>query len=92
MPQIKSAIKRMKTSAQRHERNKSVKTELKTLNKNLRETAKGKDNDAAKAMLNETYAKYDKAAKKGIVHPKNAARNKAKLAKLVNNTSSKGDK
>lgn len=87
MPQIKSAIKSLKTSAQRHERNKSVKTELKSINKKLRELARNGEKDKATALLDEAYAKYDKAAKKGIIHKKNAARNKSKLAAVTSKES-----
>ncbi|MFC1668680.1 30S ribosomal protein S20 [Chlamydiota bacterium] len=82
MPQSKSAIKRMKTSEKCHIRNKSVKTELKTYNKKLRESANDGKKEDMQTLLNDAYSKYDKAAKKKIIHPKNASRNKAKLAKL----------
>ena len=83
MPHTKSAVKRIKQYAKRQLRNRSSKSDLKTNNKKLRDIIKTGDKEKVGIFLKEMYAKYDKAAKKGIIHPKNAARNKSKLAKLA---------
>ncbi|MFC1643510.1 30S ribosomal protein S20 [Chlamydiota bacterium] len=91
MPQTKSAIKHMKTSAKRHERNKAVLTEIKTYSKNLRDLVEKGEVEKANSYLKEVYAKYDKAAKRNIIKKQNASRNKAKLAKLVSSVSPKSE-
>ena len=84
MANIKSQIKRNKTNAKRAERNKAVRTSLKTSSKKARQAIAGGDADAAQARTRETARALDKAASKGIVHKRTAARRKSRLAKAAN--------
>ena len=84
MANIKSAKKRVLTSRVRQERNKAVKSSVKTAIKKVEAAVKAADKDAAaKELLNATSI-IDKAAKKGVLHKNNASRKVARLAKLVN--------
>ncbi len=81
---IKSAKKRVLTSRVRQERNKAVKSSVKTAIKKVEAAVREADKDAAaKELLNATSI-IDKAAKKGVLHKNNASRKVARLAKLVN--------
>ena len=84
MANIKSAKKRVLTSRVRQERNKAVKSSVKTAIKKVEAAVKAADKDAAaKELLNATSI-IDKAAKKGVLHKNNASRKVARLAKMVN--------
>ena len=84
MANIKSAKKRVLTSRVRQERNKAVKSSVKTAIKKVEAAVREADKDAAaKELLNATSI-VDKAAKKGVLHKNNASRKVARLAKLVN--------
>jgi len=74
---IKSQKKRIITNAKRAERNKAVKSELRTRVKNAVDT--GSDDDLRLAVK-----RIDKAATKGIIHPNTAARRKSRLMKKLN--------
>ena len=81
---IKSAKKRVLTSRVRQERNKAVKSSVKTAIKKVEAAVNAADKDAAaKELLNATSI-IDKAAKKGVLHKNNASRKVARLAKMVN--------
>ena len=81
---IKSAKKRVLTSKVRQERNKAIKSSVKTAIKKVEAAVTAADKDAAaKELLNATSI-IDKAAKKGVLHKNNASRKVARLAKMVN--------
>ena len=80
MANIKSAKKRAITSAKRAERNKMVKSSLRTAVRKFVE-AVGSDNGQTK--LNAAFSALDKAASKGVIHKNTAARKKARLAKRL---------
>ena len=82
MPITQSAIKRARQSLVRKERRRPYKTQMKTLIRKMTEAAKAGQADAS-AILPEVYKAIDMAAKKGIIHPRNAARKKSAMAKLV---------
>jgi small subunit ribosomal protein S20 len=77
---IKSAMKRAEIAAKRNERNKMVKSSLRTAIRKYRE-AIGTEN--AVAQLSSAFAALDKAASKGVIHKNTAARKKARLAKKL---------
>lgn len=84
MANIKSAKKRVLTSRVRQERNKAIKSSVKTAIKKVEAAVNAADKDAAaKELLNATSI-IDKAAKKGVLHKNNASRKIARLAKMVN--------
>ncbi len=84
MPNIKSQEKRDRQSIKRTEKNRSVKSRIKTLNKNLKDSVEDKDTQMAQADLKEYYKALDKAAKTKTVHKNFAANKKSKAAKLFN--------
>ncbi len=81
MANIKSQKKRIKTNEKRHERNKAVRTELKTRTKTATK-AMGTENgdDALRAAIK----RIDTAAAKGVIHKNAAARRKSRLMKKAN--------
>ena len=81
MPQIKSAIKRVKVTMVKTDNNRSAKTAMRTVVKKFENgVAEGK---ADVAMLNVTASAIDKAASKGVIHKNAANRKKARLAKRL---------
>ena len=83
MANIKSQIKRNKTNEKAHERNKAVKSELKTAVRNTRKAITGGDKAAAEAALKTASKKLDKAVSKGVIHSNQAANRKSSIAKQV---------
>ncbi len=81
MANIKSQIKRNKQNEKRHERNKAVKTGLKSAVRKFREAADTGDKETAVALGREASKKLDKAASKGIIHKNQAANRKSAIAK-----------
>lgn len=83
MANIKSQIKRNKTNEARHERNKSVKSGLKTSIRRVHEAAA--EGDAAKAAEAAKHAnrELDKAVSKGVIHKNQAANRKSAVAKTA---------
>ena len=81
MANIKSQIKRNKQNEKRHERNKAVKTGLKSAVRKFRELAEAGDKDAAITAGREASRKLDKAASKGVIHQNQAANRKSAIAK-----------
>jgi small subunit ribosomal protein S20 len=80
---IKSQIKRNRQNEGRRLRNKAVRTRLKTEAKAVQEAAAAGDRDAAEERLRTTSRMLDKAASRGVIHPKTAARRKSKLARAA---------
>ena len=83
MANIKSQIKRNKTNETAHERNKAVKSELRTEVRRTREAVAAGDRAAAEAALAKATKKLDKAASKGVIHKNQAANRKSAIAKQV---------
>ena len=85
MANIKSQKKRNLTNAKRAERNKAVKSELKTRVKTAT-TSIGTDDEEQALKL--AIKRLDKAASKGVIHPNQAARRKSRLMKKVSGSDS----
>jgi len=84
MPNIKSQEKRDRQNLKRTEKNKALKSKIKTLSKNLEVSVEEKDKETAKADLNLYFKALDKAAKTKTVHKNFAANKKSKAARLLN--------
>jgi small subunit ribosomal protein S20 len=84
MANIKSQIKRNRTNEVRAERNRATRTALKTATKKVRVAVAGGDGEAATARAAEASKALDKAASKGIVHKRTAARRKSRLVRAAN--------
>ena len=91
MANIKSQIKRDKQNKVRAERNKAVRTSLKTSTKKVRTAVAEGDAEAALMRSREAARALDKAAGKGIVHKRTAARHKSRLAKTANSVAASAD-
>ncbi len=83
MANIKSQKKRNLTNAKRAERNKAVKSELKTRVKTATSAAGTEHSEEA---LRLAVKRLDMAAAKGVIHPNQAARRKSRLMKKLNTT------
>ena len=77
VPNIKSAIKRVKVTETKNLRNRIVKSKVKTAVKKF-------ETEATAAQYSLTTSAIDKAVAKGILHKNTANRKKARLAKMVN--------
>lgn len=84
MANIKSQIKRVKTNAERTERNRAYKSELRTWIRKVRTAVDAGDAEAAQSALVTASKKLDKAVSKGVIHANQAANKKSALAKRVN--------
>jgi len=80
---IKSQIKRNKTTQKANDRNRAVKSELKTTVRQAREAISSGDKDKAQAALKVATTKLDKAVSKGVLHKNQAANRKSAIAKQV---------
>jgi len=78
---IKSAIKRNRQNEVRRLRNRSFRSEMRTLVKSAKETGTSEDTAAA-------IKKIDRAAAKGIIHANKASREKSRLQKSLNSNNS----
>ena len=81
MANIKSQLKRIKTNALATERNKAVKSELRTWIRKFKIAADAGDASAAADALKVASTKLDKAVSKGVIHKNNAANKKSSMAK-----------
>ena len=88
MANHKSAIKRARQNEMRRLRNKSVKTRIKTIVKDVRSSAGEISDEDMSAKISTVQSAFDKAAKKGVVHRRTAARKVSRLTKLKNSASS----
>ncbi len=84
MPNIKSKKKRVITNAKANERNKSVKSELKTATRKVDEAVASGDAAAAKQAAEQAGRLLDRAASKGVIHKNQAANRKSSLMRQVN--------
>lgn len=84
MANHKSALKRVRQDELRRLRNKSTKTRIKNVVKDTRETASNNENkESLSKGLNTAKSIIDKAAKKGVIHKRTAARKISRLSKLM---------
>lgn len=83
MANIKSQIKRIGTNRKATERNKAVKSEVRTAIRATRDAITAGDKKAAAASLAVASRKLDRAATKGVMHKNQAANRKSAMAKKV---------
>lgn len=84
MANIKSAKKRILVNRTKAERNKAIKSGVKTAIKKVDAAVVAQDKEAAKAALLSVTAIIDKATSKGVYHKNTSARKVSRLAKAVN--------
>jgi small subunit ribosomal protein S20 len=81
---IKSAIKRIRSSARKQKRNRVVRGQARTAVKNAHAALSARKADEAQASIQEAIRALDSAAGKGMIHKNNAARRKSRLMKQLN--------
>ena len=79
-----SALKRARQNEIRKLRNRTTKTRVKHMVKTVRQDVASTSAEAVQSKLNDAKSLIDKAAKKGAIHRKTAARKISRLTKLVN--------
>jgi small subunit ribosomal protein S20 len=83
MANHKSALKRVRQTEVRTERNRAAKSRIKTLRKKAQSAILAGDKAAAATALSEYASTVDKAAKTNLIHPNKAANLKSKAAKAL---------
>ena len=84
MPIKHAALKQLRKDRPRRQRNQAVRSELKTLTKQLHTALGAKQIEQATALLKAVAQRYDRAASKGIIHCNTADRSKSRLAVRLN--------
>ncbi len=84
MANIKSQIKRNRQNEQRRQRNKSVRSTLRTRVKRFQEAVEGGDASGAGDAYRAAARDFDKAASKGVIHKNKAANVKSRMARKLN--------
>ncbi|MDJ0791732.1 MAG: 30S ribosomal protein S20 [Acidimicrobiia bacterium] len=83
MANIKSQEKRNRQNEVRRQRNKAVRSELKTRSKHAVAAAEAGDSAQAEALLQEAQRSFDQAVSKGVLHKSTASRRKSRLTAQV---------
>ena len=81
---IKSAKKRILVTETKAARNKSIRSEVKTVTKKVEAAVAANDKEAAKAALKEAISVINKAGSKGVYHKNTCARKISRLTLAVN--------
>lgn len=85
MPSAKSG----RVAERRRMRNAPLRSRARTFINKARELVESDDSDAAQKAVREAVLALDKAAQKGVIHKKNAARRKSRLMRMLNASASK---
>ncbi len=80
MAHTRQALKRLRTNEEKHLRNRSVKSSIKTTAGKVVAASTEKKKDEASKLLSDAYSQIDKAVKYGVLHKKTAARKKSRLS------------
>ena len=83
MANSKSALKRVRQIKRRTDRNKTLRTKVKSLRKKVLDAAEAGKTDEAQAGLKDLSSAIDRAEKKGIFHKNKAANLKSKTSKAI---------
>jgi small subunit ribosomal protein S20 len=84
LPVTKSAQKRVRVTARKQLRNKSVRSLCKTNITKAEKLIRSGEREASQKAVVTAVSSLDKAAAKGVIHPNNAARRKTRLMKKLN--------
>ena len=84
MPNTKSARKMVRVSRRRQIANKPVRSVVKTYMTKASRLIRSGELDAAREAVAQSVSVLDKAARKGVIHPNNAARHKSRLMSKLN--------
>ena len=88
MANHKSALKRARQNENNRTRNKSTKSRVRSVIKDIRSAAMQQSDQDLTAQLNHAKSVIDKAARKGCLHRNTAARKISRITKLMNSTAS----
>lgn len=83
MPNIKSAVKRMRQNRERRILNRSARAKMRTEIKRFRRLVQEGKGEEARALLPTVFSVIDKTAQKGKIHANAAARYKSRLSKTL---------
>jgi small subunit ribosomal protein S20 len=83
MANIQSQVKRNRQNEKRHERNKAIRSELKTRSRHALAAAEAGDPVEAQQLLRQAQQRYDVAVSKGVLKKNTAARDKSRLTRQV---------
>jgi len=86
MPLTGSALRRQKIAMRNRARKRPIRSEVRTRVKSARVAMTEGDQPLAEAKLREALVRLDRAATKGAIHKRNAARRKSRLQKAYNRT------
>ncbi len=84
MPVTKLAKKQVRVVERRRQRNKSIRSQVKTRITKAERLIFSGELESAQSAVVAAISSLDKAAEKGVIHPNNAARRKARLMKKLN--------
>lgn len=84
MPNIKSAMKRVKTSEKAAQRNRVVKTRMRNSIKKFEVAIEGGEKDNLQQLYLAAVSNVDRAASKGVIHKNTSARKKSQLTRKLN--------
>jgi small subunit ribosomal protein S20 len=83
MPNIKSAVKRMRQNQKQRLANRSKRSKMRTAIKRFRRLVEERKMDEAQALLPTVFSVIDKTARVGCIHANTAARYKSRLSKTL---------
>ena len=89
MPNIKSAVKRVKIIEKKTLKNNMIKSEYKTAVKKFEKAVEEKDLKLAKELFVDATKRVDQAYAKGVIKQNTASRKKSKLSKMLNSITTK---
>ncbi len=83
MANIKSAKKRIRRTSRQRDRNRTLRSQMRTAIRDLRQAVATGDAAGAQEMLRRTLGIVDSTARKGVIHANTAARTKSRLTRAV---------
>ncbi len=83
MANTRSAIKRVRSNERKHARNKVVRSGVRSRLRTAREAMAQGNTEATRKATLQAASTLDKAANKGVIHKRNAARRKSRLMKKL---------
>jgi small subunit ribosomal protein S20 len=81
---LKSSLKRIRSSRRRAEHNQVTRSTARTYVKKARRLIEEGNLEEAETVVVQAVSALDRAAEKGVIHRNNAARRKSRLMKMLN--------
>jgi small subunit ribosomal protein S20 len=89
VPNTRSAAKQMRVQERRRLRNRAVRSATRTYVKKAEAGIAAGESSGVADVIRQAISAIDRAAKKGVIHPNNAARRKSRLMKKLNQQAAK---